>query len=227
MNSLGKISLSTLQYLGGVEFDYAGGKSSLSTNQGESTRSMTYYVDAGNVNEQIKSIPTTCPQDATLTRLLSVRGKSGGAKGIIEVTATWGTAERFPGDYSGGGGERPDGTIEQSTTSSSRMVPIDDKGLTDNGLYTQQEINSLKARGYRALPVGSTRYTYVYYEKDFSWTEGALIGYVGNTGVPMGLTDADGSKWMLIEEAITATSPEQVRIQQVYEYSAGGWFGKT
>ena len=143
---------------------------------------------------------------------LGVSSQPTGDPGIVNMIVTYG-----PNQYSGGGETTP-GNVFRSSQTSVQLANIDQAPLTD------AEKKAKKADGVFEYLQGSVIYGYreVFETTGFDFSQANIIGSIGKTGNPAGMTGSTATQWLLIGRDIRETNG-YIEVDQKWSWSVNDW----
>ena len=147
-------------------------------------------------------------------RCLEVRITGTDAPDVSEMRAIYRRAEDITP------AESPDTNVPvRESAAVTREVPIDsDEAKT---LYSTAVLDAKREEGYTTVEVATVEYTYTDY-LSMTWSQGAVVANVGNTGTPAGMTGANPSRWRQTGLALRRSGSVTER-RRTYLYNVAGW----
>lgn len=119
-------------------------------------------------------------------------------------------------------GKREVGSVVKRASVSINSRPIEEHPSWNGGVGTFAEEAIAAGRKIFLDPTVTYTYSQTYSGASLSVSESLLIGSIGATGAPVGLSGATSSKWMLMGTEIVQEG-NNVNVDKIYQYSKLGW----
>lgn len=116
--------------------------------------------------------------------------------------------------------EREPTLLDETRSATTSLI---EKSIDEHPNLTEAQKLEAKRIGRNSYFQATITYSYTDTDAEFGWTQAEIVGTIGTTEAPTGMTGADAAKWLHNQRSITESEDETVTIKNGWQYDENGW----